>query len=162
MYRCQSMAPEVAAEMAAAAAAAAAASRILAAHFCCSAPDWRLCLPLDGGSLCCFGEPGLSPASVWAAVFVPHHGSDESNEIRRGLRGGRGRGCSPPWQPGASGANPGIPSRNPCGMTWCGLARAYRLSPVAHALRVNYTGLKRRALVTPLATPARTGGSVRL
>jgi hypothetical protein len=42
------------------------------------------------------------------------------------------------------------------------MARAYRLSPVAHALRVNYTALKRRALLTPLATPARTGGSVRL
>jgi hypothetical protein len=42
------------------------------------------------------------------------------------------------------------------------MARAYQLSPVAQALRVNYTALKRRALGNPLATPGRTTGYVRL
>jgi hypothetical protein len=42
------------------------------------------------------------------------------------------------------------------------MAQAYQPSPVAQALRVNYTSLKRRLLADPLATPARTGGSVRL
>ena len=42
------------------------------------------------------------------------------------------------------------------------MARAYQPSPVAQALRVNYTALRRRALINPLATPALTGNSVRL
>jgi len=42
------------------------------------------------------------------------------------------------------------------------LARAYRPSPVAQALRVNYTTLKRLVLNNSLATPALTGDSDRL
>ncbi|MGD1084950.1 MAG: hypothetical protein ABSA47_09405 [Verrucomicrobiota bacterium] len=42
------------------------------------------------------------------------------------------------------------------------MARAYRPSPVAQALRVNYSALKRRVLTNPPASPARTGDPVRL
>jgi hypothetical protein len=42
------------------------------------------------------------------------------------------------------------------------MAHSHGLSPVAHALRVNYTALKRRLLVNPLATPARASDSFRL
>jgi hypothetical protein len=31
---------------------------MLAAPFCFSAPDLWLCVPLDAGSLCCFGKQG--------------------------------------------------------------------------------------------------------
>jgi hypothetical protein len=37
------------------------------------------------------------------------------------------------------------------------VARSYRPSPVAQALRVNYTALKRRVLAHPMAPMTRTG-----
>jgi hypothetical protein len=42
------------------------------------------------------------------------------------------------------------------------MAQIYQTSPVAQALRVNYTALKRRVPVNLLATPARTGNTVLL
>jgi len=42
------------------------------------------------------------------------------------------------------------------------MAQVYQPSPVAQALRVNYTTLKRRVPVNPSATAARTGNTVRL
>jgi len=56
---------------------------------------------------------------------------------------------------------PGNPIPEPIWRELVVLARFYRPSPVAQALRVNYTTLKSRVLASSRATPAGSGESTR-